>query len=113
MSRRPRWLFEAHDPDRGGGVHAGNLRIVEVIDAGEYPHTDYVGSLHMTTEQHSALLAELTGIEAVRSMHSPCHEPGSPRELCVAGGEHPDGDVPACRECGKPYPCPTVEVLPS
>lgn len=111
--RRPRFLFEAHDPDRGFGVHAGNLRHVEVLDARDYPHADYLGSLNMTGDQYAALVAELAGVEAVRSLHVPCHVPGSPRELCVAGGEHPGGDTPACRECGKPFPCPTTEVLPS
>lgn len=109
---RPRFLFEAHTPDRPG-VHVGNLRLVEVVDAREYPHCDYLGSINMTGEQYSALVAEMVAVEAVRALHAPCHAPGSPRELCVTGGEHPDGDAPVCRECGKPFPCPTAEVLPS
>jgi hypothetical protein len=110
---RPRFLFEARDPDRPERFTSPDVRHVEVSDARSYPHTIYLGSLNVPDESYAALVAELTGIEAVRRMHSPCHQPGSPRELCVAGGEHADGDIPACRECGKPYPCPTTEVLPS
>jgi hypothetical protein len=111
---RSRFLFEGHAPYRvPEGIHAGDRRHVEVVDARNYPHTDYLGSINMTSEQHSALIGELAGIEAVRALHTPCHVPGTPARWCVVPGEHPDGDVPMCVECRKPYPCPTAEVLPS
>lgn len=108
MNRRPRFVLV--ERDAGGFLHAGNLTVVELWDRQD---ADYIGSMPMTGEQRSALVAELTAVAAVRSLHSPCHEPGTPSELCVGGREHADGDVPACRECGKPFPCPTAEVLPS
>jgi hypothetical protein len=110
---RPRFLFERREPDRPERFTVPGVLHVEVADARAWPHTVYLGALNMPRESYSALIADLTGIEAVRRMHRPCHEAESPHVLCVAAGEHPNGDVPACRECGKPFPCPTAEVLPS
>lgn len=107
----------------GGSLPAPNLTVVEVWDRQE---SGYLGSMAMTGAQRSALGAELAAVAAVRELHRPCHDPylsGSPDELCSAEtpcGTHRDRRrnsrewrYPLCRECGKPYPCRTVEVLPS
>lgn len=117
MTRRARFAFEVRDrlpvgeDGRPFGVHVGNVKIVDVFDAREYPHADYLGSLHMTSEQYAALAGELAGVEAVRALHLPCHVPGTLADLC--GPPHPGDPGPKCMECGKAYPCPTTEVLPS
>lgn len=129
---RARFAFEARDPLPSGedgepsGVHVGNVRTVEVYDARQDPHRDYLGSLSMASEQHAALVGELIGAAAARALHVPCHDPaalGSSEEICAAGtpvGTHRDrrGSShewrdPRCQECGKTFPCPTAEVLPS
>jgi hypothetical protein len=84
--------------------------MVEVYDARKLPRGFYVGSLCMTGEQRASLAGELAGAAAVRALHRPCHEEGDPPRLC--GYPHVN-DKPSCRECFKPHPCPTVEVLPS
>jgi hypothetical protein len=99
---RPRFLFEVRD--------AG---IVEVLDAREFPHTAYLGSLPMMSEALAAFVAELAGAAAARFLHRPCHDPQDPAELCTDPSTHLRDDCQSrCRECGKPYPCPTAEVLP-
>jgi hypothetical protein len=116
-----RFMFEVHEPRTYGengrpyGVHAGNLRVVEIHDAHEGAR-EYLGSINMTADQHAALVAELTGVAAVRVLHRPCHADRQPPELCVDRRAHASGPqppAPLCVECGKRYPCPTTEVLPS
>lgn len=114
MTPRARFLFETRE--RPFGVWAGNLRVVEIADARDYPHTEHLGSINMTVEQHAALIAELTGAAAARALHRPCHASRQPPELCVdhrAHGSGPQPPVPLCVECRKPWPCPTAEVLPA
>jgi hypothetical protein len=88
-----------------------------MYDCRDYPHRVYIGSMPMTSESYSALAAELAGAAAVRALHTPCHDPASAGELCTRGRHHERvrGDRldwwPGCVECGKPWPCPTVEVL--
>lgn len=123
MTPRARFLFETRE--RPFGVWAGNLRVVEIADARDYPHTEHLGSINMTVDQHADLIAELTGAAAARALHRPCHDPdafGSSDEICEVDtpiGTHAqrrdeshEWRDPRCRECGKAWPCPTAEVLP-
>lgn len=104
-------------PRPESAVWAGNVRAVEMYDCREHPHGIYVASMPMTAEAYSALAAELAGAAAVRSLHYPCHDPDSAGEACSRGrhDERVRGDRldwwPVCVECGKPWQCPTVEVL--
>lgn len=114
-----RFVFEARAPHvvtgqdgRPFGVQAGNVRTVEVYEIRDAPHRDYLGSLTMTSDSHAALIAELAGAAVARAMHAPCHGSDAPPESCTVM-PHPLSPHPVCCECRKPWPCPTVEVLPS
>jgi hypothetical protein len=110
-----RFAFEARPAnDLPDEITADTSVPVEVYDCRALPRGRYLGTLNMTGWQRAALAGEMVGAAAVRALHCPCHADGDPEELCAHADQHRAGpSVPVCRECGKPYPCPTREVLPS